>query len=78
MTEPHRSASVETDASLGGSLVRLIDVDGVEHLGYRTARRTLCLERLVAECSPKQPVTAATCEACASVRKRMSRAGSRD
>jgi hypothetical protein len=78
VTEPDRRASVDTDPSLGGSLVRLIDPAGVQHLGYATARRTLCLERLVTECSPNQPVTVGECAACTQVRKRMSRAGSRD
>jgi hypothetical protein len=78
VNEPHRSARVETDPSLGGSLVRVVDVAGVEHLGYQTARRTLCLERLVAACSPEQPVTRGRCTACARVRKRMSRGGSRE
>ena len=36
----------ETAPSLGGSLLSLVDDAGVEHLGYETARRTICLERL--------------------------------
>ena len=77
VTDPPHSASEETNQSLGGSLVRVVDVAGVEHLAYPTARRTLCLERLVAECLPKQPVTAGTCATCTQARKRMSRGGSR-
>ena len=65
-----------TDPSVGGSLVRLVDPAGVEHFGYATARRTLCLERLVADCTPDRPVTGGTCRACTQVRKRIGRAGS--
>jgi hypothetical protein len=77
MTEPDRDTSVETNPSLGGSLLRVVDVDGVEHLGYQTARRTLCLERLLADCSPTQPATAGTGTACTQARQRMRRTGSR-
>jgi hypothetical protein len=35
-------------------LVRLVDVTGVEHLGIQTARRTLCLEPPVADCTPDE------------------------
>ena len=37
-----------------GKLTGLVDVAGVEHLAYPTARRTLCLERFADQCSPTQ------------------------
>jgi hypothetical protein len=75
--DPDHSKLTDANLSRGGNLVRMVDLAGVEHLGYQTARRTLCLERLIAECSPKQPATAGTCTACTQVRRRISRTGSR-
>ena len=56
-----------------GKLTGLVDVAGVEHLAYTTARRTLCLERFADQCSLTRPVTSA-CATCTHVREQMKRA----
>ena len=60
-----------------GKLTGLVDVAGVEHLAYPTARRTLCLERFADQCSPTRPATS-TCPTCTHVRNQLKRARSND
>ena len=77
MTRPPLAVNADAGPGLGTSLLKLVDVVGVEHLGYRTARRTLCLERLVTECSPTRPANS-TCPTCTHVREQMKRAHSNE
>ena len=71
------SASIGTGVlggrNLGAVLIGIVDGAGVEHLGYPTARRTLCLDHFVAQCSPARRAED-TCSTCAAVRQRMRRA----
>jgi hypothetical protein len=54
-------------------LTRRVDALGVEHFAYHSARRTLCLQQLAADCSTTAPATA-TCPTCARVRQQLKRA----
>ena len=57
--------------------MRIVDVSHVEHFAYPTARRTLCLDRLVSECSAEL-APERRCPTCAVVRAQLKRPGSRD
>ena len=77
MTKPRLTANAEVGPVLGPSLLKLVDVAGIEHLRYQTARRTLCLERLVSECSATRRASS-TCSTCTHVREQMKRAHSNE
>ncbi len=58
----------------GAVLGTAVDAAGVQHLGYRSARRTLCLEHLLADCMPGREARS-MCEDCEDVRRRLGRGG---
>ena len=66
-----------TEPKQDGKLTGPVDVAGVDHLAYPTARRTLCLERFAEQCSPTRQATS-TCPTCTHVRNQMKRARSND
>lgn len=53
----------------------VVDAGRVKHFAYPTARRTLCLDRLVSECSAERSAEHG-CPTCAEVRGQLRRPGS--
>jgi hypothetical protein len=53
-------------------LTTLVDADGYEHVAFETARRTLCLDHLVADCAPGR-ATAGPCPTCVYVKSKLAR-----
>ena len=74
---PLNTIFATTEPKQDWKLTRLVDVAGVEHLAYPTARRTLCLEHFADQCSPTPPAKG-TCPTCTHVRKQLKRARSND
>ena len=74
---PLNTIYATSEPNQGGSVTRLVDVTRIEHLAYPTARRTLCLERFVNQCSTTRPANG-TCPTCTHVLKQMKRARSKE
>jgi hypothetical protein len=64
---------IERLSSEGATLFVIVDPSGTPHYAYTTARRTLCLDVVTADCRETHELEGRLCPICESTRRKLSR-----